>query len=184
MLSKRKTAFWLLFMFITLFIYADPAGDIAKAGDDTWNRLIAQYKRDSRWADLVSANTVVNNFLRYDKKIMLLPAVDFSDFFTDPEGNKHYWYGEKKETNIFTIKYNPAIQDKLDALNKAFGNMSGKYEVLALITDAWDLWGNVVVMDVIAIRIQNRACILIKDDVPVLAGQDIFDRYLKGKAAN
>jgi len=184
MLSKRKAVFWLLFAFIIPFIYADPAGDIAKAGDDAWNRLIAQYKRESRLTDIVSANTVVNNFLRYDKKIILFPAVDFNDFYTDPEGEKYYWYGDKNKVNVFLIKYNPAIHDKLNALNKAFGNMNGKYEVLGVIVDAWDLWGDVVLIDLIAVRVQKRACILIKDDVPVLAGQDIFDRFMVGKSAN
>jgi len=181
---KRKAVFCILFTFITLFIYADPAGDIAKAGDDAWNNLIAQYKRESRWADPVSANVVVNNFLRYDKKIMQFPAIDFGDFITDPEGNKYYWYGEKNSMNVFVIKYNPGIQDKLYALNNGLGNMGGKYEVLGVIVDAWDLWGNVVLMEVVAMRVQKRACILIKDDVPVLAGQDIFDRYMAGQAAN
>jgi hypothetical protein len=184
MLNKRKASFWLLFTFMTLFIYADPADDIAKAGDNAWNSLIAQYKKDSRWTDPVSANTVVNNFLRYDKKIILFPAVDFSDLYTDPEGEKYYWYGDKNNMNVFLIKYNPGIQDKLNALNKAFGNIGGKYEVLAVIVDAWDLWGDVVLVDLIAVRVQKRACILIKDDVPILAGQDIFDRYMAGKAAN
>jgi len=177
----KKTVFLILFTFITLLIHADPAGDIAKAGDDAWNSLITQYKSESRLVDLVSANTVVNSFTRYEKRVMLFPAVDFTDFFTDPEGNKYYWYGDKNSMNVFIMKYHPDIQEKINTLNNALGNAGNKYEVLGLIVDAWDLWGNVVYIEAIAIRIQKRACILIKNDTPVLAGQDIFDRYMTSK---
>jgi hypothetical protein len=184
MFNKRKAAFWVLFTFITLLIYADPASDIAKAGDDAWNNLIAQYKKDSRWADPVSANVVVNNFGRYNGKIMMFPAIDFGDFLTDKDGNKYYWYGEKNSMNIFVIKYHSGIQDKLYALNNGLGNMGGKYEVLGKIVDAWDWWGNVVLMEVTAMRVQKRACVIMQNDIPVLAGQDIFDKYMAGQAAN
>jgi len=40
------------------------------------------------------------------------------------------------------------------------------------------------IIKVTAMRIQKRACILIKNDTPVLAGQDIFDRYMTVKATN
>jgi len=177
--NKRKTVFLVLFVFITLILNADPAGDIAKAGDDAWNSLVAQYRSESRLIDPVSANAVVNSFTRYEKKAMLFPSVDFTDFFIDPEGNKYYWYGDKNNLNIFIIKYDQSIQDKINALNNAFGNMGGKFEALGMIVDAWDLWGDVVYVEMLAMRVKNRACILIKNDAPVLAGQDIFDSYVK-----
>jgi hypothetical protein len=184
MLNKGKTVFGILFILLTGFIYADPAGDIAKAGDEAWNNLIAQYKKEARWVDSVSANVVVNNFDRYEEKVMLFPAIDFSDFITDRDGNRYYWYGEKNTFNIFVIKYHPGIQDQLYMLNNGLGNMSGKYEVLGKIVDAWEWWGNVVLMDVTAMRVQNRACVLIQNNRPVLAGQAIFDRYMAEQAAN
>jgi len=184
MLNKRKFAFFALFIFVTLLVYADPAGDIARAGDEAWNNLIAQYRRESRWADPVSANVVVNNFSRYEGKVMLFPAIDFGDFITDREGNRYYWYGEKNSLNLFIIKYHPGIQDQLYMLNNGLGNMGGQYEVLGTIVDALRWWGNVVLMDVTAMRVQNRACVLIQDGRPVLAGQSIFDRYMAEQAAS
>jgi hypothetical protein len=184
MSTKRMPVFLVLFILITVFIHADPVSDIARAGDEAWNNLIAQLKRESRWMDPVSANVVVNNFSRYDGKVMLFPAIDFSDFITDREGNRYYWYGEKNSLNIFIIKYHPGIQDQLYMLNNGLGNMGGRYEVLGTIVEAWEWWGNVVLMDVVAVRVQNRACVLIQNNRPVLAGQDIFDRYMAEQAAN
>jgi hypothetical protein len=183
-MKKGTLSFLVLFIFITGFIHADPAGDIAKAGDTAWNNLIAQYKKESRWMEPVSANVVVNNFGRYEEKIMLFPAIDFGDFITDREGNRYYWYGEKNSLNVFVIKYHSGIQDLLYMLNNGLGNMSGKYEVLGTIVDAWEWWGNVVLMDVVAMRVQNRACVVMQNNRPVLAGQDIFDRFLAQQAAN
>jgi hypothetical protein len=184
MLNKGKIAFLALFMIAISFIHADPASDIAKAGDDAWNNLIAQYKKESRWMDPVSANVVVNNFERYDGKIMQFPAIDFGDFITDRNGERYYWYGEKNTLNIFVIKYHPGIQDQLYMLNNGLGNMGGKYEVLGTVVDAWEWWGNVVLMEVTAMRVKNRACVMIQNNRPVLAGKDIFDRYMAEQAAN
>jgi hypothetical protein len=184
MLNKGNSAFLVLCILITPFIHADPAGDIAKAGDDAWNNLVAQYKKESRWMDPVSANVVVNNFGRYNGKIMLFPSIDFGDFITDREGNRYYWYGEKNNLNVFIIKYHPGIQDQLYMLNNGLGNMGGRYEVLGTIVDAWEWWGNVVLMDVVAMRVQNRACVLIQNNRPVLAGQDIFDRHMAQQSAS
>jgi hypothetical protein len=182
--KKKKASLLFFFAVFPLLVWADPAGDIARAGDTAWDNLAAQYKRDSLWVDPVSANIVVNNFSRYEKKVMLFPAIDFGDFITDRDGNKYYWYGEKNSNNIFIIKYNDGIQDLLYKLNNGLGNMSGRYEVLGTIVDAYRWWGNVVLMDVTAMRVQNRACVIIQNNKPVLAGQDIFDRYLADQAAN
>ena len=184
MLKKRMFLFLAVFVIAAAFVFADPAADIAKAGDDAWNNLIAQLKKDSRWADSVSANVVVNNFERYEGKVMMFPAIDFSDFVTDRDGNKYYWYGEKNSNNLFVIKYNDGIQDLLYKLNNGLGNMTGKYEVLGTVVDAWRWWGNVVLMDVTAMRIQKRACVLIQNNRPVLAGQNIFDNYMAEKTKN
>jgi hypothetical protein len=171
-------------MAFSWFAWADPATDIAGAGDTAWDNLVARYRGESLWADPVSANVVVNNFGRYEKKVMLFPAIDFGDFITDRDGNKYYWYGEKNSNNLFIIKYNDGIQDLLYKLNNGLGNAGGRYEVLGTIVDAYRWWGNVVLMDVAAMRIQNRACVIIQNNRPVLAGQDIFDRYLAAQAAN
>jgi NADPH-dependent 7-cyano-7-deazaguanine reductase QueF-like protein len=184
MLNKGKISFVIVFLLVAWFIYADPAGDIAKAGDAAWNNLIDQYKKESRWMDPVSANVVVNNFDRYDGKVMLFPAIDFGDFISDRNGDRYYWYGEKNSLNVFVIKYHPGIQDQLYMLNNGLGNMGGKYEVLGKIVDAWEWWGNVVLMEVTAMRVKNRACVVLQNNNPVLAGKDIFDRYMAELAAN
>jgi hypothetical protein len=183
-MKKGKCVFVVLFVLLTGFVFADPAGDIAAAGDTAWNSLVNQYKAEGRWADPVSANVVVSNFSRYAGKAMLFPAIDFGDFITDREGNRYYWYGEKNSLNLFIIRYHDGIQDQLYKLNNGLGNYRGNYEVLGTIVDAWEWWGNVVLMDVSAVRVQNRACILIQNDRPVLAGEDIFNRYLAEQAAN
>jgi hypothetical protein len=184
MSRKEKFVFGVLLILAACFVYADPAGDIAKAGDEAWNNLVAQYKKENRWADPVSANVVVNNFSRYDGKAMLFPSIDFGDFLTDKDGNRYYYYGEKNSLNVFVIKFHSGIQDKLYMLNNGLGNMGGRYEVIGTIVDAWAWWGNVVLMEVNAMRVQNRAAVMIQNNQPVLAGQDIFDRFMAQQAAN
>jgi hypothetical protein len=183
-MNKGKFIFAAFFVLLSRSVFADPAGDIARAGDNAWNSLVNQYKTEGRWADPVSANVVVNNFSRYNGKAMLFPAIDFGDFVTDRDGNRYYWYGEKNSLNLFVIRYHDGIQDQLYKLNNGLGNYRGNYEVLGTIVDAWDWWGNVVLMEVSAVRVQNRACILIQNNRPVLAGEDIFNRYMAEQAAN
>jgi hypothetical protein len=183
-MNGKKHIFGVLFVLLGWPILADTAGDIAKAGDTAWNGLVNQYKTEGRWADSVSANVVVNNFGRYKGKVMLFPAIDFGDFITDRDGNKYYWYGEKNSLNLFIIKYHDGIQDQLYKLNNGLGNYKGNYEVLGTIVDAWEWWGNVVLMEVNAVQVQNRACILIQNNRPVLAGEDLFNRYMAEQAAN
>jgi hypothetical protein len=183
--ENKAKSFWVMFFILMpILIWADPASDIAKAGDAAWDKLVAQIKKESRWANPVSASVVVNDFSSYEGETMLFPAIDFSDFIVDREGNKYYWYGEKNSNNVFVIKYNDGIQDILYKLNNALGNSSGRYEVLGTIVDAYSWWGDVVLMDVSAMRVKNRACIIIQNDKPVLAGQDIFDKYMAKQAAN
>jgi len=45
MLKKRMFLFLAVFVIAAAFVFADPAADIAKAGDDAWNNLIAQLKK-------------------------------------------------------------------------------------------------------------------------------------------
>jgi hypothetical protein len=183
-MDKGKFFFAVLFVTLGWFVMADPAGDIASAGDTAWNNLISRYRTEGRWADAVSANVVVNNFSRYEGKIMRFPAIDFSDFVTDREGNRYYWYGERNSLNMFVIRYHDGIMDHLRKLNNGLGNYSGSYEVLGTIVDAWRWWGNVVQMDVNAVRVQNRACIVMQNGAPVLVGQEIFDRHMAQQAAS
>ena len=183
-MNGKRALFGIVCVLLSGYIFADPAGDIAKAGDDAWNNLISQYKKEGRWVDPASSDAVVYNFSRYRGKVMMFPAIDFSDFITDKDGNKYYWYGEKNSLNLFVIKYHDGIQDQLYKLNNALGNYQGKYEVLGTIVDAWEWWGNVVLMEVNAVRMQKRAAILIQNNVPVLAGQDIFNRHMAAQAAN
>ncbi|MDR2499834.1 MAG: hypothetical protein LBD37_01980 [Treponema sp.] len=183
-MDNRKRVFGVLFVLLSWSVLADTAGDIAKAGDNAWNNLVNQYKNNDRWAEPVSANVVVKNFSRYKGKAMLFPAIDFGDFITDRDGNRYYWYGEKNSLNLFIIKYHDGIQDQLYKLNNGLGNYKGNYEVLGTIVDAWEWWGNVVLMDVSAVRVQNSACILIQNNKPALAGEDIFKRYMAEQAAN
>ncbi len=163
--------------------FADAAGDIAAAGDKEWDAIVSQYKSSGKWENTVSASIVAGNLSKYYGKIMQFPKIDFSNFVTDKNGKKYYYCGEKSNWNIFVIKYNDGIQDLLYKLNNALGNKSGDYEVIGKITDAYSWWGNVVEMEVVAMRIKNRACIKIKNGKAVLVGQEILDKNMSNAAA-
>jgi hypothetical protein len=164
--------------------WADTASDIAVAGDAKWDQLVAQAKKDDNFIELVTPDTIVTRFKNFEGKVMLFPKIDFGDFVTDKDGNKYYWYGEKNSDDIYVIKYDSRIQDQLLKLNSALGTSSGQYEVLGKLTDAWEWWGNVIVMDVVAMRVKGKACVLMDGGAPKLVGQDILDKYMAGKAAN
>ncbi|WP_407397078.1 hypothetical protein [Treponema sp.] len=164
-------------------VFADVAKDIAKAGDAEWDKMVSSYKASGEWKDVVSASVVVDDFRGYYKKIMPFPAIDFSDFVTDKYGKKYYWCGEKSNWNIFVIKYNDGIQDYLYKLNNALGNYKGSYEVLGRITDAYSWWGDVVEMEVVAVRVKGRATIKIENNKPVLVGEKLLDAAM-GKQAS
>jgi len=183
-MNKKRAFLGIVCALISGFVFADPAGDIAKAGDDAWNNLISQYKKEGRWVDPASSDMVIDYFSRYKGKVMMFPGIDFSDFITDRNGNKYYCYGDVEDLEVFVIKYHDGIQDQLYKLNNALGNYQGKYEVLGTIVDAWEWWGSVVLMEVNAVRVQKRATIIMQNNVPVLAGQDIFNRHMAAQAAN
>ena len=142
-MNRKRLFLGIVCALISGFVFADPAGDIAKAGDDAWNNLINEYKREGRWVDPVSADAVIDYFNRYKGKVMMFPGSDFSDFITDKDGNKYYCYGDMEGFELFVIKYHDGIQDQLYKLNNALGNYQGKYEVLGTIVDAWEWWGRI-----------------------------------------
>ncbi len=161
---------------------ADPASDIAKAGDAEWDTMVSEYKKSGKWTDTVSASVIANDFSGYDGKVMLFPSIDFGDFITDKNGTKYYWCGEKTNYNIYVIKYNDKIRDQLYRLNNALGNAGGKYEVLGRINDAYGWWGDVVEMEVVAMRIKGRACVKMENGEPVLVGEKFLNDWLGQKA--
>ncbi len=163
--------------------FADAASDIAKAGDKEWDKMIAQYKACDDWRNLVSASYVAYDIYDYYGCIMQFPKIDFADFVTDKNGQKYYYCGEKTNWNLFVIKYNDGIQDLLYKLNNALGNKSGEYEVIGRITDAYSWWGDVVEMEVVAMRIKGRACIKIENGKAVLVGQEYLDKAMQSAAS-
>lgn|GEM_PF-2602046 len=180
---KKITALFIGALIAMSVSFADTAKDIAKAGDTEWEKMVSSYKSSGNWKDTVSASIVVKNFAAYHKKIMPFPAIDFSDFVTDKDGVKYYWCGEKTNWNIFVIKYNDGIQDYLYKLNNALGNYKGSYEVLGRITDAYSWWGNVVEMEVVAVRVKGRATIKIENNKPVLVGENLLNEAMSKQAA-
>ncbi|WP_027728981.1 hypothetical protein [Treponema sp. C6A8] len=181
---KKITALILTAFTALSLTFADTASDIAKAGDSEWDKMVSTYKANGQWKDTISASIVVDNFPAYYNKIMPFPAIDFSDFVTDKNGTKYYWCGEKTNWNIFVIKYNDGIQDYLYKLNNALGNYKGSYEVLGRITDAYSWWGDVVEMEVVAVRVKGRATIKIEGGKPLLVGEKLLNDAMNEKAAS
>lgn len=179
----KKTLFLAAACLAAAAVFADPAEDVGRAGDDAWNKLIAAAESAGTWEEPVGAAVVCANFPKYDGKLMRFPKIDFGDFVTDRDGRKYYWYGEKSSYNLFVVKYDDGIQDQLRKLSAGFGKPSGEYEVIGRITDAYSWWGKVVEMEVAAMRIPGSACVVMEDGKPSLVGKEIFENWMASKAA-
>jgi hypothetical protein len=64
-----------------------------------------------------------------------------------------------------------------------FGAEKGTYEVLGTITDAYSWWGDVVLMEIKALRKVGQLCVVITDDQAILIGEELIQKELDAKAA-
>lgn len=183
-MKKAKLLFSLALVAILVFpILADDAAKkIGELGDEEWNKIIQEYKDNNKYTDLHSTNVLVANFKNYQGKLMLFPKINFEDFVTDKDSNKYYYYGEKNTFAFYVIKYNNEITSKLQKLSYVFGKLGDTdWEVIGTVEDAYEWWGNIVLMDIKALRIPGKACAVVNDGKVTLVGEDLIDQELAKK---
>lgn len=178
----------LLCVFVTVIIFSiraecaeNPLSEIGKQGDVKWKELVNNYKNNGQYVDANNPAIIVKNFEKYQGKYKQFPKINFSDFVTDRNGQKYYYYGVKGSIDLYVIKHDQRINDKLIMLSNGLGSLKGEWEVLGVIDDAFRWWGNVVLMKVVAMRIPGKACVIIDEKKINLVGEDLFNDFLAGK---
>ncbi|MCG8333536.1 MAG: hypothetical protein MJE63_03405 [Proteobacteria bacterium] len=151
---------------------------IGKKGDQHWNKLVAEYKQQNKFVDHSGTKAIVGNFARYQGKVKQFPRFEFNDFVTDKNGDKYFYSDNKGTLNFFVIKHNKRINEKLQVLSSALGSLKGDWQVLGTIEDAYTWWGDIVLMDMIAMRIPGKACVVVNNGEATLIGQDILDKAM------
>ncbi|MCP3924361.1 MAG: hypothetical protein GY714_17435 [Desulfobacterales bacterium] len=172
---------FMLIYFSPVFAGSDALSKIGKEGDKKWNEIIQSYKSKGNFVENKSAREITRNFKKYQGKITRFPKIDFSDMITDRKGNRYYYYGEKGSTDLFVVKYNMRINSKLQILSAAMGSLKGDWEIIGKIDDAYTWWGNVVHLDVVAIRIKGSVCATVKNNKVTLVGEEIMNAELAKK---
>jgi uncharacterized protein (DUF2164 family) len=181
----------ILCTFVTVISYSNnaectdnPLKEIGKKGDAQWNHLIKTHKGNGQYVDVNNPAIIVKNFERYLGKYKQFPKINFADFITDRNGEKYYYYGVKGSIDLYVIKHDQRINDKLIMLSNGLGSLQGEWEVLGVIDDAFRWWGNVVLMKVVAMRIPGKACVVIEENKIKLVGEDLFNKFLTGQEAD
>ncbi len=163
------------------FIYSDNKKKIGELGDKAWESLINKYKNEGKYADLTKSSNIVRSFKDYEGKLMKFPKVNFHNTITDKYNKRYYYYGEKNSLDYYVVRYNNEIRDIITELTYIFGSLTGDYEILGVVEDAYTWWGNVVLMDIRAIRKSGQVCILIENGKAKLVGKELVDAEMKNK---
>lgn len=190
----HKTFFIVLAMALMApgFLVADNKQKIGELGDKAWAECIAAYQTKGLFIELETgdeeavrmAGKITRDFKQYEGKLMRFPKIDFAKFITDKFYNKYYYYGLKSANGLFVIKYNQKIFNKMTKLAAVFGAEKGTYEVLGTITDAYSWWGDVVLMEIKALRKAGQLCVVITDGEATLIGEELIQKELDAKAVD
>ena len=163
---------------------ADLKSQIGQRGDAAWENLLKN-PRDGYLIDPpLSAHTIASDFDQYMGNLMLFPEFSFDDFMTDRNGEKYYYYGEKESDGFFVIKYDNRITEMLRKYSYAMGPVGEEsWELLGSIEEVYSWWGDIVLMDIKAVRIRSRATVILEDGDLNFVAQDLIDRFMDEKAA-
>lgn len=179
----------LVSIFLSLAVLAnaeDLKQQIGKQGDTAWDTMMTSLKDNGNLVDPpVSAKTIASNFSNYQNKSMLFPSFSFEDFVTDRDGVKYYYYGEPEGYNFFVIKYDDSITDLLRKYSYTFGPVGDdNWELLGTIEDVFGWWGDIVLMEIQAVRIKGSATVIRKDNAFEFVAEDLIDKMMDQKAAD
>jgi hypothetical protein len=165
----------------------DPAGEIARQGDIVWDNLLLLYKRDTSWLELKPAAAFSPAMTG---KIITLPVIDLNNRVTDRNQNPYYYHSDENRPLLFIFPQNPAIQPQLDVLNSVLEPSDDRFQVMGRIVEVisvetpeqspgsgevWDGREVVVALDIIALRIENKVCVVVERENAALVGQAHFD---------
>lgn len=176
---------FVVFLFSVLTVVSvfaiDYAGEIGKKGDEAWSKIVNGNSRDVINPP-VSAKVIASNFERYRGKMMVFPKFTFEDFVTDRNGEKYYYYGEGDD--LFIIKYDSDITDILRRYTYYMGSAKDEnWQLLGTVKDVFTWWGNVVLMDIKALRIESKITVIKEGGKLNFVAEDLLNKYVEEKAS-
>lgn len=184
-MNKIYLMFLTLFLSVTVLLSAQNLEQqIGQDGDAAWSSLLSSLKSNNQLIDPpLSAKTIANNFRSYEGKSMLFPSFSFDDFVTDRDGVKYFYYGEQNSYNYFVIKYNDEITELLRKYSYAIGPVGNEnWELLGTITEVYGWWGDIVRMDIQAVRVAGKATVKITGNDLEFVSEDLIDQIMEQKA--
>jgi hypothetical protein len=166
---------FLMVLFISASVYVDPVESIARQGNAAWGNLLTLYYQQRLLTDTASAQTIAENFSRYNGKIMQF-SIDFENTVSDGE-NTYFSYRENGSSDIFLIPYHEGIREQLDLLSTGLKDQRNDYEVLAKVTGVQSKlgrWNNAVMLEVCALYIKDRGCFVVENEDIALVGREFL----------
>ena len=174
-----------IFLFVALAcINADTRQEVAKKGDDAWNELMTKGRDGAVIDPPLSAGTIAADFGQYKGSLMLFPDFSFDDFVADRNGEKYYFYGENEANGLFIIKYDNRITEMLRKYSYTMGSAGDEdWELLGSIEERFEWWGDIILMDIRAVRIKNKVAVIKKGNSLSFVGEELIDKLMDEKAA-
>ena len=175
-------------LFTTLVLSMNYSDDykaqIARKSDDAWEDLM-QNSRDGFLIDPpLNAKTINANFGQYKDALMLFPDFSFDDFVTDRRLGDKYYYSFDANDGLFVIKYDNRITDMLREYSYAMGPVgNANWELLGQIKEAYDWWGDVVLMEIKAVRVRGKASVIREGNDLIFPAKDLIDAFMDEKAS-
>ena len=181
---KRLITFTACVFLLLAGVNADTKQDIGKMGDAAWEDLMKNSRDGAVIDPPLSARTIAANFRQYQGSLMRFPEFSFDDFVTDRKGEKYYFYGENEGNGLFVIKYDNRITEMLRKYSYAMGSAGDEnWELLGSIDESFEWWGDIILMDIKAVRIKNKVAVIKKGDGFDFVGEELIDKLMDEKAA-
>lgn len=183
---KRMVFYFLLAM---LLVFAAGAEDLQQEigikGDAAWDHLLDSLIKDEKLVGPESGpNAIADAFDSFVGKSMIFPEFNFEDFIVDRFGEKYFYYGDPASLNFYIIKYDSRITDQLIRYSYAMGPLGDdNWELLGKITEVYSWWGDIVLMDIQAIRVKGKAALLLEDGKLDFIAAELIDELMDRKAA-
>ncbi len=181
-----KNLITIIFLLFSLLanINSETRQDIAQKSDAAWNDLMKRGQNGPVIDPPLSARTIAANFAQYQGSLMLFPEFSFDDFVTDRNGEKYYFYGENEGNGLFVIKYDNRITEMLRKYSYAMGPAGDRdWELLGSIEESFEWWGDIILMEIKAVRIKNKVAVIKKGNSLNFVGEELIDKLMDEKAA-
>lgn len=183
---KRVLILFLYLTAVTMSLFStDYKEEIGIKGDAAWESLLQQTGNGDLISPPLSARTIASNFQDYKGDLMVFPEFSFDDFITDRNSEKYYYFGEDQENGLFVIKYDNRITDMLRRYSYAMGPVgTDNWELLGSIEEVYTWWGDIVLMEIKAVRIKSKATVILENGSFNIVGDELIEQFIEEQMAS